>query len=64
MTRPGNKRPSIAAKAIFVLIVGLVAAVVWLGIKGAQKEPAPPAPGSQSLPKTAADAQILPTKTD
>ena len=62
MTNRGNKRPSLAAKAIFALIVVLGIGALWLGIQGMRKEPRSPPRGSQALPSAAAETQIAPDR--
>ncbi|MEG3086079.1 hypothetical protein [Sphingomonas sp. PB4P5] len=60
MTDRGNKRPSLAAKVIFALIVVLGIGVLWLGIQGMRKETRSPPRGSQALPGVAAERQFAP----
>ena len=60
MRRLGNKPVGIAAKIIFLLIVGMVGVVIWSGIRGLQKEPHGPPRGSRSMPAQAAQATAQP----
>lgn len=52
----GNERPGWVAKIIFALVVVTGMLILWLGVRGFQKEPDGPPRGSQMLPGQAAEA--------
>lgn len=58
MHRRRNKAVGIAAKIIFVLIVVMAVVVIWLGVRGLQKEPHGPPRGSQSMPGQALQGAV------
>ena len=58
MHRRGNKPVGMAAKIIFILILVMVAVIIWLGVRGLQKEPNGPPRGSQSLPGQEAQGTV------
>ena len=58
MHKRGNKPAGILARIIFALIVAMVAVIIWLGVRGFQKEPQGPPPGSQSIPAQAAHGAV------
>jgi hypothetical protein len=60
MQRRGNKPASIVAKTILVLILVMVVVIIWLGVRGFQREPNGPLRGSQSLPAQAAQGTAQP----
>lgn len=60
MHRRGNQRASWVAKALFVLIVATAAAVLWLGVKGMNKEAGGPVKGTQALPTRAGRPALPP----